>query len=242
MASNDDNCNLYLFGDNELYEDLFKLINSKNKAKNKNTIEVDFYKSTINISTKYYKTIINLTFIQNDLINVDKECKNDGIIVYYNEKNKILENLNKNKTLLEEYLQEKHLKLILLNDLNNLEEADELKKFSEEHDFDIIDLSSYDDEENGIDDLINALFVHEWSIIKKFEELKHEETEVIENEEKNDDFEYILSNLQNLRTKALELETNDRKLFAQEIVTKFWNSIKGDVDELEGLSDLSDID
>jgi hypothetical protein len=101
-----------------------------------------------------------------------------------------------------------------------------------------------DEDENGVDELLNALYCHEWSCMNKNENKSTSLAAAPANStnENVDEFENILLNLQDFRLKASKLETNQRKVFAQEIVTKFWNSIGGDGEELEGLSDLSDIE
>ncbi len=51
-------------------------------------------------------------------------------------------------------------------------------------------------------------------------------------------FEDLLMNLTDYKSKAAELEFDDRKKFAEDIVLKFWNAIGGDKEEIEGLADL----
>jgi hypothetical protein len=231
------NSNLYLYGDLTFYYRLFDLINSKTDSNSKNSIKID--KSTkLNISTKYYETVIDLNLIENDLNKIEKDTPTDGLILYFDENN--FKKLN----FLEEFLKEKHLKLILIENLEKFQDKQELVDFSEENDFCLIDLSVKDEEENGVDELLNALYCHEWCCMNRNENTSSSLAAAPANStnENVDEFENILLNLQDFRLKASKMESNQRKVFAQEIVTKFWNSIGGNGDELEGLSDLSDIE
>jgi hypothetical protein len=240
MTASNDTCNLHLYGKKNLFIDLFKNLNDRNtkSTNNKNSIEI-IHDSQLNIITKYYKTTVSLDFIEND---VQKGVgQTDGVIIYLDSNEKIL-----NQDFLEEFLKEKYLKLILVENLNNMINKNDIVSFSDEKDFNIIELNvndDDDDDENGIDELINVLYVHEWSNIKKIDVLKEEKIEkTTKKVETNSEFEHILLNLQDFRDKASKLDQNERKLFAQDVVTKFWNSIGGDEEELEGLSDLSDIE
>ena len=234
---------LYLYGDSKLYNRLFDLINSKNDSNSKNSIKIDQSTKIIRISTKYYETVIDLSFIENDFNQIEKDSSTDGLIAYFDENN-----FYKRINILEEYLKEKHLKLIIIENLEKFSKKNELVELSEENDFSLIDLSATDEDENSVDELINILYCHEWSVMNKIENKSNNASSVIQpqtsssSKENEDEFENILVNLQDFRLKASKMEPTERKLFAQEIVTKFWSSIGGDGDELEGLSDLSDIE
>ena len=243
MTLINNNCSLNLFGDRNPYIELFKNINSKNTSNSRNSIKIDNESNQMKISTKYYETEISLNYIDSDLSKIDKDSAYDGLLVYLSETNR-----NLNQLHLEDCLKEKHLKLIILENLNSFTNKNEINSFTDEHDFTLIDLSTADEDENGIDELINSLYVHEWSIMNKVKLIdaeKEEKTSASSSSKEKDspeEFENILLNLQDFRLKASQMEPNQRKTFAQEIVTKFWNSIGGDDEELDGLSDLSDMD
>jgi hypothetical protein len=60
------------------------------------------------------------------------------------------------------------------------------------------------------------------------------------NEDHEDEFENILMNVREMRTKADKMSFDDRKKYAEEMVKKFWLSIGGDEDELGSLSSEDD--
>ena len=90
---------LYLYGDSKLYNRLFDLINSKNDSNSKNSIKIDQSTKIIRISTKYYETVIDLSFIENDFNQIEKDSSTDGLIAYFDENN-----FYKRINILEEYL------------------------------------------------------------------------------------------------------------------------------------------
>ena len=255
-----ENCNLSLYGNRKLFEELFQVLNHKHEKKketnDKNTIEIKSNNSTMNIFTKYYETIVNLNFINN--ISTQLNDQTNGLVIYFDDNQKFLEDLEEKKEILKSLSAEKYLKLILVENLNSLTNKTMLDKLTDEHDFNIIELNlqnedkdQEEEEEDSVEELINALFVHEWPIMKKVGEIAQQNINVestegkagiatAAEEENNEKFEDILSNLHEMRAKALNMDPNERKLFAQDLVTKFWNSIGGDPDELEGLSDSSD--
>lgn len=121
-----------------------------------------------------------------------------------------------------------------------------------------------EDSYTDLDEFINCIFVHSWSNI----ELKSEKNEagslkkininaneVNKAESSTDDekpektveedsdkdafnFEDMLMNLSDYKSKASGLEFDERKKFAEDIVLKFWDAIGGDRDEIAGLGDL----
>lgn len=120
---------------------------------------------------------------------------------------------------------------------------------------------------NGLDELINCIFVHPWSDIVLRDEkttpfIPLGETSIItgnnllvdavagddENAEKVGEapkseedafnFEDLLMNLTDYKAQADNLDFEDRKKYAESIVLKFWESIGGDKEEIGDLNDL----
>ena len=99
-----------------------------------------------------------------------------------------------------------------------------------------------DDESEAICELIDCLFVHQWPKMSlKLEQKPNIDQDLKQydndDEDDNDEFDYILSNLNDLKEKATQLSFEERKKFAEEIAVKFWKSIGGQDDEINGLED-----
>jgi hypothetical protein len=106
--------------------------------------------------------------------------------------------------------------------------------------------SEDDDDFDSLDELFNTLFVHNWSNIQLKETNKPQKTEkdhkdqkekVEEEEEGEDnfDFEHLLMNLQDIRSKGETMTFEERKKYAEDVVKKFWTSIGGEEDEIDGI-------
>lgn len=118
---------------------------------------------------------------------------------------------------------------------------------------------------NGLDELINCIFVHPWSDIVLRDEnttpfIPLGETSVItgnnllveavvggddenqggapKSEEDAFNFEDLLMNLTDYKAQADNLDFEERKKYAENIVLKFWESIGGDKEEVGDLNDL----
>lgn len=145
-----------------------------------------------------------------------------------------------------------------------IDEIEELVTINQYSDLSDDKKEDEEDKYTDLDELINCIFVHSWSNI----ELKSEKNEAVslkkinlepnepkktespidektekstENESEDKDafnFEDMLMNLSDYKSKASGLEFEDRKKFAEDIVLKFWNAISGDKDEISGLGDL----
>ena len=89
---------------------------------------------------------------------------------------------------------------------------------------------------------INCLFVHDWQEIKLKEPAKPAEAaskqpddDNEEDEPDNFNFEDMLMNLGELKSKAASLSFEERKKYAEDIVLKFWETMGGDESEIAEL-------
>ena len=163
------------------------------------------------------------------------------------------------------------LNVFVLNRVEN-EEAKEIvenlfRKFQDHNEFIKVNLNletenmpsssrtnKQDEEEeeefSELDELINGLFVHEWSNLELNEERKNvteveerakeEEETAPPDEVANFGFENLLMNLKEMKDKADSLGFEERKKYAEQVVINFWKSIGGDMSELNGLDDEED--
>ncbi len=136
-----------------------------------------------------------------------------------------------------------------LNRYSDLNQPTELVKNAE---------TEQDDNEedfNELDEFVNSLFVHSWPHIKlenspkqskeaeKYQDKDHKVVDDNESgeedaaEEDNFNFENLISNLSEIKAKASGMSFEERKLYAEAVVTKFWRSIGGDEDEIEDFND-----
>jgi hypothetical protein len=123
-----------------------------------------------------------------------------------------------------------------------------------------------EDNFSEFDELINSLFVHPWHGIgldtketissmdivaqasaAPFNEetvniieqaiINCENQEVEEGNMENFNFENLLLNLQDMKEKALNMNFDDRKKYAEQVVLNFWKSMGGNPDEIEDLDE-----
>ena len=248
------------FGDIKSYKQLFTQINNKYKATTNSLIISEIENATnffsIQIRTKYYDFDSNLVILStSNEIQLD-ECEDlEGVFIllnsnddiFYLQNNSVKKVLNENETC---------YKVVLLN---QIESDDEVKKLIEIESYDDLiqikfksnsDLDEDEDEFDALDEFVNSLFVHSWSNLKmKTEANKSEEKDIktlnnqendLDDENDEDDenfnFEHLISNLAEMRAKASEMNFEERKLYAEDVVKKFWRSIGGNEEEINDLN------
>ena len=54
----------------------------------------------------------------------------------------------------------------------------------------------------------------------------------LDNEKADDEFESLLTNLSEMRNKAANMNEEERKTYAEDVVKKFWKAIGGDEEDL----------
>lgn len=180
------------------------------------------------------------------LLLVENLCKFDEIF-----KNKLVEFSHNNDI----YIIELNLEKIFDQNSKKFLKINKTASLIEANDSSDNDSDNNHDHFEGFNDLLNTLYVHQWSIMNKIEAKRNDNSESkaenIDNkkseineqdENKDDDLEDIIMNLHNMRAKALDMNEKERKLYAEDIVKKFWNAIGGDKDELDDLDDFQDSD
>lgn len=228
------------FGAVNSYKLLFNKINTKfetNKQENNiKLIELDEVNYQLKIQTKYYdyNTLIKLfdsTIPENNTNNTDL----DGILIILANADELIV---QTVTNLMKKNNENSFKAVIYDQTSELLaktfEIDDLIQIKLDLNKEIVD---DDEEEDELDEFINSLFVHSWSDLKLKNDSKAatnlQEVEKDENEdEEEDEFEDLISNLAEMKTKASQMGFEERKLYAEEVVKKFWRSINGNEDEL----------
>lgn len=283
---------LLALGDANLYSILFDKINTQFSTsqtyKNKpNQIQIS--NNLFKINTKYYDhslvyDLVGLSELKSKLESIktqDSFCLEGVFILLSNNQDLELLNLD----LLEQFmkLNEDCFSVLVLNEKHDIKTED-LKMFQNKFQ-DLIEIkinfsenaakeaeaeteADSDDDESDfsdLDELINCLFVHNWSNMTlkaeckakepKREEIKANENEPSKSSASNDaiidenkydedsefNFENLIMNLSEIKTKANGMSFEERKKYAESVVMNFWRSIGGDEKEIAGL-DASDDD
>lgn len=255
---------IYAIGSSDSYKSLFSRINSEFKSNSKyidspnklNILDSSSERAayTLQITTKYYDLDLDLVVLSPEDCASKLETVNlEGILLFLNKESP---NQNATEFLLKIFDENFEIFKSIIRDGSNFEEVIENFKSIE----DVIqinlteDPSENDDNEvfSDLDELINSIFVHSWSNIELKDEKSNVKTSVadeieLKNETKeavaagNEDafnFEELLMNLGGYKAKAEDLEFEERKKFAEDVVLKFWKSIGGDEDEINDLNEL----
>lgn len=247
-------------GDINSYRQLFEKINTKyESASNSLTIRSKLEETTlkncfqIRIRTKYYDLDSDLVVISTteEVSNLDDVEDLEGVFIllnsndeiYYFQNDSIRKLLNENEAC---------FKAVLFNATTNDEIRDLVDTYENLICVDLKPNESDQDESDqdfdGLDEFVNSLFVHSWPNLKmksasnvnkqsngedKTEENLGDEDE---DDEENFNFEHMISNLAEMRDKASAMSFEERKLYAEDMVKKFWRSIGGNEDEISDLS------
>ena len=192
-------------------------------------IELDEINYQLKIQTKYYDYNTLIKFF--DSIIPDSHTDLDGILIILANPDELIQNV---KNLMKKN-NENSFKAVIYDQTNELLaktfEIDDLIQIKLNLNKEIED----DDDEDELDEFINSIFVHSWSDLKLKNESKAtnlQEAEKEEDEDEEDEFEDLISNLAEMKTKASQMGFEERKLYAEEVVKKFWRSINGNEDEL----------
>lgn len=221
------------FGAINSYKLLFNKINNKfetNKQENNiKLIELDEVNYQLKIQTKYYDydTLIKLF----DSI-IPDSTDLDGILIILANPDELIQKVT---NLMKKNNENNSFKAVIYDQTSELLaktfEIDDLIQIKLDLNKEIVD----DDDEDELDEFINSLFVHTWSDLKLKNDSKAtnlQEAEKEEDEYEEDEFEDLISNLAEMKTKASQMGFEERKLYAEEVVKKFWRSINGNEDEL----------
>lgn len=222
-----------VFGAINSYKLLFNKINNKfetNKQENNiKLIELDEVNYQLKIQTKYYDydTLIKLF----DSI-IPDSTDLDGILIILANPDELIQKVT---NLMKKNNENNSFKAVIYDQTSELLaktfEIDDLIQIKLDLNKEIVD----DDDEDELDEFINSLFVHTWSDLKLKNDSKAtnlQEAEKEEDEYEEDEFEDLISNLAEMKTKASQMGFEERKLYAEEVVKKFWRSINGNEDEL----------
>jgi hypothetical protein len=221
------------FGAINSYKLLFNKINNKfetNKQENNiKLIELDEVNYQLKIQTKYYDydTLIKLFDS-----NIPDSTDLDGVLIILANPDELIQKVT---NLMKKNNENNSFKAVIYDQTSELLaktfEIDDLIQIKLDLNKEIVD----DDDEDELDEFINSLFVHTWSDLKLKNDSKAtnlQEAEKEEDEYEEDEFEDLISNLAEMKTKASQMGFEERKLYAEEVVKKFWRSINGNEDEL----------
>ena len=250
------------FGDPQDLQDLFAKINAQCKLDKQSLnklaiIELDEQtdkwapRFRIDFDTKYYELRLDLIVIDTahlaaDQIDVEalqsRFSSLEGFIIYSNEQNEQCLLGNDLKQLLKSLLNLNNncFQTLIRNSATHLHAHELIEEFDDLIEF---NLSEVDDEgHSDLNEFINCLFVHDWQEIKLKEPAKPAEAaskqpddDNEEDEPDNFNFEDMLMNLGELKSKAASLSFEERKKYAEDIVLKFWETMGGDESEIAEL-------
>ena len=210
----------------------------------------------IDFDTKYYELQLSLIVIDTTNLAVDQVdfkaletrfSSLEGFIIYSNEQNeqcllgkdfrqflKSLLNLNNNC-----------FQTLIRNSVTHLHAHELIEDFDDLIEINLSEVGS-DEGYSDLNEFINCLFVHGWQELKLKEPT--EPAEAVSKQPDNDDnngdkeeepdnfnFEDMLMNLSELKSKAASLGFEERKKYAEDIVLKFWESMGGDKSEIDDL-------
>ncbi|XP_030745796.1 alpha- and gamma-adaptin-binding protein p34-like [Sitophilus oryzae] len=232
---------------------IIRLITKENPEEHSNGIVIQPWK----LDTKYYAATVNIIGL-NDCYERDEEFNNnvEALIIHLDtNKSSGLEDLKKFESLQNECGPE--IKLLISNYCNNetkITKADAISwclqkgyEFIELYPSDPQNSGDIIPEKFGVQRVIEALQTHTWPnlIMKntrnvgtnKLESTKQESSRLTASSLPDeliseDDFTELFSKLHMMKDSLQSVPMNQRKQYAEQMVTAFWNAIGGDEEEL----------
>lgn len=246
-SSQHDQSQIVAFGDINSYKQLFNRINEKfNSTQLANTLQIVECNQNyqLKIKTKYYDLDSLLVVKPFDCIDGIEQQFLEGVFI-------LLDNTSsyhKNEIINQLFEQNEMCFKAIIYSVKNEQITELTEKFDDLIQIEL-DLSNQtnDDQEkfDGLDEFVNSLFVHTWFNMElksepKTEPIKPHKEEALKEDENSDDenfnFESMISNLSEMRDKANGLSFEERKLYAENIVKKFWLTIGGNEEEIDDLT------